>query len=376
MNCIENRIEAALAERRRRAEETQDAQSGISILRQTMQHHTRLEGCELREPFTCNIGFRLDMAAQFSSPPGERSQTLLAGFAFRATIVSSKSPKLTEGSPITIFAFVERDADDIPAMLTILRCDQRSIPVPPADSKTPPSSNTSNSGEEQVKIMDSLYLLASKPVGGEGIQDGIPFLLSFEVFALDDENGACIVLETGQSSIRMQIPCEFSTEAKPDLYNFSRGIEEATTIYEVNAGERQLESPSPTPAHAMLRFDDAPVDAEENILITPRPRPSSKSRASAPQTRKERLEQREKRRKDAKIQHQATQESSFPDRIARNSASIETATRPPPAPAEGGGGEGGRGGGGGGDDNDRRGRGRGGGGDDNEKDCSIQWPSF
>lgn len=197
MNVIQQmEIEAAMAERRRRADESQDAQSGLSLIRQTMQHHARLEGCELREAFNCNIGFRLDMATQFSNPPGELSKTLLAGFAFRATIKSSQTPKLKEGSPMTIFAYVDFEADDIPAMLTVLRCDQkyefcscldetiefppeifnvlfnlffefvkiRSIPVPPAESQTSPSSNTSNSGEEQVKIMDSLYLLASKPV--------------------------------------------------------------------------------------------------------------------------------------------------------------------------------------------------------------------
>lgn len=147
------------------------------------------------------------------------------------------------------------------------------------------------------------------------------------------------MLETGTSSIRIHMPCQFHTDSQPDLYNFSRGIEEATTIYEVNAGERQLESPIPTPVNQMIEFADAPADAEENILITPRTQISARRRGSAPQTRRERLEQRQERRANARTQHESgqSQTNAYPDRIARNAASATSAGAPKASPRRGSG---------------------------------------
>ena len=87
-----------------------------------MQHHIRLQGSILREPFSVsNAGFRLEMAAMFSwdghfpaevgantttevecsQPPAAATSStnlpLLTGFAFRCDIVESKSGQLMEG---------------------------------------------------------------------------------------------------------------------------------------------------------------------------------------------------------------------------------------------------------------------------------------
>ena len=91
----------------------------------------------------------------------------------------------------------------------------------------------------------------------------------------DHERSWRLAGDAGNQKLRQQFDFLITThsaDAKPDLYNFSRGIEEATTIYEVNAGERQLVPPgmgvpSPDPTRSVVPLDLFPADIIESLSV-------------------------------------------------------------------------------------------------------------